>query len=63
MKVKTSDNHKGFSHGQKKIYERFIQQLLTAIPTVLFHGSARNLMIGSEISSKIIDALLAAKET
>ena len=40
-----------------------IQQLLTIIPVDLFHGPAQNIIRGLEISSKIIDGLLAAKET
>ena len=63
MKLKTSCNHKEFSHGQKKMIEQYIQQLLTAIPTDSFPGHARNIMSSLEISSKIIDSLLAAKET
>ena len=67
MNVKTSDNHKEFWHGQKKkkkeIREQEIQQLLTTIQINSFHGPARNTMSSLEISSKIIDSLLAAKET
>ena len=62
MNVKTSSNHKEFSHGQKKLHEQYIQQLLTTIPTDPFHGPARNIMGGVEISSKIIVGLLTAKE-
>ena len=40
-----------------------IQKLLTTIPINPFHGPARNIMSGLEISSKIIEGLLAAKET
>ena len=61
MNVKTSDNHKEFSHRQKKYMN--IQQLLTTIPNNPFHGPAQNILSGLEISSKIIDGLLAAKET
>ena len=43
--------------------EQYIQQLLTAIPTDSFPGHARNIMSSLKISSKIIDSLLAAKET
>ena len=43
--------------------EQYIQQLLTALPTDSFPGHARNIMSSLEISSKIIDSLLAAKET
>ena len=43
--------------------EQYIQKLLTAIPTDSFPGHARNIMSSLEISSKIIDSLLAAKET
>ena len=32
-------NHK-FSHGQKKMHEQYIQQLLTTIATDPFHGPA-----------------------
>ena len=45
------------------MHEKYIQQLLTTIPTDPFHGPARNIMNGLEISSKIIDGQLAAKET
>ena len=45
------------------MHEQYNQQLLTTIPTDLFNGPARNVMTGLEISSKIIDGLLAAKET
>ena len=40
-----------------------IQKLLTTIPINPFHGPARNITSGLEISSKIIEGLLAAKET
>ena len=40
MNVKTSSNHKEFSHGQKKMHEQHIQKLLTTIPTDPFHGPA-----------------------
>ena len=40
-----------------------IQQLLTTIPTTLFHGPVQNIMSGLEISAKIIDGLLTAKGT
>ena len=63
MNVKTSSNYKEFSHGQKKMHEQYIQQLLITISNSPFHGSARNLMISLNISFKIIDDLLAAKET
>ena len=63
MNVKISSNHKEFSQGPKKMHEQYIQQLLTTIPTDLFHALARNIMSGLEISSKIIYGLLAAKET
>ena len=63
INVKTSSNHKEFSHGQKKMHEQYFQQLLKSIPTGPSHGPARNIMSGVEISSKIIDGLLAAKET
>ena len=36
---------------------------MTIILINLFQGAARNTMSGLEISSKIIDSLLAAKET
>ena len=45
------------------MHEQYIQQLLTIIPADSFHGPARNTMSGLKISSKIIDGLLAAKET
>ena len=45
------------------MHEQYIQQLLTTIPNDPFHGPARNIMSGLEISSKIIDGLLAAEET
>ena len=63
MNVKTSSNHKESSHRQKKMNEQYIEQLLTSIPTDPFHGPARNIMSGLEMSSKIIDGLLAVKET
>ena len=63
MNEKTSSNQKEFSHRQKKINEQYIQQLLTFIPTDPFDGPARNIMSRLEISSKIIDGLLAVKET
>ena len=69
MNVKTSSNHKEFSHEQQqqkkkcKNNEKYIQQLLTAIPIDTFHGPARNIMNALGISSKIIDGLLASKET
>ena len=63
INVKTSSNHKEFAHGQKKMHERYFQQLLKSIPTGPSHGPARNIMSGVEISSKIIDGLLTAKET
>ena len=61
MNVKTSSNHKKFSTGRKKCMS--IQQLLTTIPTNLFHGPVQNIMSGLEISAKIIDGLLTAKGT
>ena len=63
MNVKTSSNYKEFSHGQKKMHEQYIQQLLITISSNPFHGSARNLMSSLNISFKIIDDLLAAKGT
>ena len=63
MNVKTSSNLKEFSQGPKKMHEQYIQQLLATIPTDPFHALAPNIMSGLEISSKIIYALLAAKET
>ena len=63
MNVKTSSNHEEFSHGRKKMHEQYIQQLLRTIPIDPFRGAAQNIMSGLEISSKIIDGLLAPKET
>ena len=40
-----------------------VQQLLTTIPTDLFHGPVQNIISGLEIDSKVIDGLLTAKET
>ena len=40
-----------------------IQQLLTIIPIDSFHDPAQNIIRGLEISYKIIDGLLEAKET
>ena len=40
MNVKTSSNHREFSHGQKERHEQYIQQLLTTIstdPFMIFH--------------------------
>ena len=45
------------------MYEQYIQQLLTIIPIDPIHGPAQNIMIGLKIIPKIIDGLLAAKET
>ena len=45
------------------MHEQYIQQLLTTIPIDPFHSPARNIMSSLEISSKIIDGLLAASET
>ena len=45
------------------MHEQYIQQLLTTIPIDPFHSPARNIMSGLEISSEIIDGLLAARET
>ena len=36
INVKTSSNHKQFSHGRKKMREKYIQQLLTTIPPICF---------------------------
>ena len=47
----------------KKMLEQYIQQLLTTIQIDPFYGPARNVRSGLEISSKIINGLLAAKET
>ena len=46
-----------------KMHEHCMQQLLTNIPINWFLGPARNIMGGLEITFKIIDGLLAAKET
>ena len=45
------------------MHEHCMQQLLTNIPINWFLGPARNIMGGLEITFKIIDGLLAAKET
>ena len=45
------------------MHEQYIEQLVTTIPTDPFHDPARNIMSGLEIDSKIIDGLLAAKQT
>ena len=51
MNIKISSNYKEFSHEQKKMHEQYIQQLLINIPIDPFHGPARNIMSGLEISS------------
>ena len=61
--VKTANIHKEFSHWQKKMHAQYIQQPLTNIPSNPFHGPAWNTMSCLEISSKIINGLLAPKET
>ena len=60
MDVKTSCNHKEFSHGPKKMHEQYIQQFLTTIQTNPFHGPAQNVMSSVEISSNIINDLIVA---
>ena len=50
-------------HTDKKMHEKYIQQLLTTLPTGPFHGPARSIMSGLETSSKIYDGLLASKES
>ena len=62
MNMKTSSQHKEFSHGQKKLHEQYVTQLLSNIHTDPFHGTARNLVSGLEIKSKLIDSLLGANE-
>ena len=44
------------SHTDKKMHEKYIQQLLTTFPTDPFHGPARSIMSG-------FDDLLASKES
>ena len=45
------------------MHEQYIQQSLTTILTDPFHGPARNIMNALEISFRIIDGLLQAKQT
>ena len=45
------------------MHEQYIQQLVTAIPINPFHGPAQNIMNCFNVSTKIIDDLLAAKKT
>ena len=63
MNMKTSSQHKEFSQGQKRLHEQYIMQLINNIHSDPFHGLARNMISGLEITPKIIDSLLGATAT
>ena len=44
MDLKTSCLHKEFTHGQMKLHENYIQNLLASLHTDPFHGPARNII-------------------
>ena len=60
MNIKTSNAHKEFSYGQKKLHEQYIKCLISNIHTDPFHGCARNIISGVEVSPKIIESLLGS---
>ena len=62
MDLKTSCVHKEFAHGQMKLHENYIQNLLASLHTDPFHGTARSIISGLEISNKLVDNLLSAKD-
>ena len=63
MHLKTSCLHKECSQGQRKLHEHYIQNLLlTLLHIDPFHGPARNIINGLELTFKIIDGLLSAKD-
>ena len=62
MHLKTSCLHKEFSPGQWKLHEHYIQNLLLTLHIDPSHGPARNIINGLELTSKIIDGLLSAKD-